>query len=169
MEAAKRMFDNSYNQRLETEALAKAYLDTPKEAMISVNENKRIKQIKNGRVCSIIGIISAMGYCLMIFSLLLMPLIKETEIHKMKVEIYQHEKEIKRLTYDINVCISEIQGKTDISYYETVAKEMGMVRKDPSMSIPAKDVPYVTLEEARNAYYNPTIDYMSQDEGTTVD
>lgn len=170
MGAAKRMFDNTYNQRQETAALAKAYLETPKKQEVIVKEERKIKQIKNGRVCSVIGIVSAMGYCLAIFALLLMPLVKETELHKMQVEIFQHQKEINRLEYEIDYYSKMIDEQVDFRNYEALAREqLGMVDRESSLSVQKADVPYVTLEEARNAYYNPTIDYMSQDEDTNLD
>lgn len=167
MGAAQRMFDNSYNQRMETAALAKAYLDNPVVEPKVTKEEKEIKRIKNGRVCSIIGILTSMAYCLLIFGILLIPLVRETKIHEMQVEISQHKKEIGRLENEIEYVESQIDEKMEFASYEDTARiQLGMVKRDPSMVMPKEETGYVTLEEARNAFYNPTLDYMSQEEVT---
>lgn len=169
MEAAKRMFDNSYNQRQETAALAKAYLDKPTTVEKTRAEDKELRRIKSGRVCSLIGILSTFIYVSAIFGLLIMPLIKETELHRMQVEIASHQSEIKRLSNDIKDIQSEIVDPTLAEAEQYAREKLGMCDLEDIISIPMVEVPFVTLEEAESVYYDPTLDLVSEEVEDTLD
>lgn len=163
MEAAKRMFDNSYNQRLETAALAKAYLETSKLKEVVLDERKIKNKVKNGRVCSVIGIFSSMMYCLIIFGMIIMPLIKETELHKVKIEISQHRSEINRLKDGIYEVKLKMDERSIVSIKEVAMTQLNLVDRDNTMSRPVLETEHFSLEAARNAYYDTTVDYMSKE------
>jgi cell division protein FtsB len=159
MGAAKRMYDNSYNQRLETEAIAKAYLESPKvEAKETVQSEK---QIKNGRICNVIGIFSSMVYCLLIFALIVMPLVKETFLHKMNIEISSHRQEIKTLEKNIEDLEKSLNAVHYLNVEEIAKTELNMVQREDSMRRPLLKVEKVSLEEAKSAFYSMKIDYTS--------
>lgn len=161
MQAAKRLHDNSYDQRLETAALAKAYLDNLK-VEASIDFEKEAKKLKNGKVCNVIAIFTSLTYCLMIFALILMPLIKETSIHKMKVEISSHGRVIQSLEREQEE-LTEALNTLNFSNIEEIATlELKMVKRNDTMKRGMVNVPYVSLEAAKNSYYNTTIDYMSK-------
>ena len=159
MGAAKRMYDNSYNQRLETAALAKAYLESQK---VEQEDKVQIeKQIKNGRICNVIGIFSSMVYCLLIFGLILIPLVKETTLHKTKIEISSHNQEIRALEKTKAELIKSLNAVQYLNVEEVARTQLNMVKRDESMRRPLLNVEKVSLEEAKEAFYSTDVDYMS--------
>ena len=159
MGAAKRMYDNSYNQRLETAALAKAYLESQK--IEEKEDTKADNQIKNGRICNVIGIFSSMVYCLLIFGLILMPLVKETSLHKAKLEISSHNQEIRVLEKAKADLVKSLNAVQYLNVEEVAKTQLNMVKRDDSMRRPLLNVEKVSLEEAKEAFYSTEVDYMS--------
>jgi len=163
MEAAKRIYDNSYNQRQETAALAKAYLDEQK-VQPEKPAHKQEKQLKNGRVCTIIGVMSSLVYCMLIFGILIMPLVKETYVQKENIDINLLEQEIYRLNKDLAKTQGEID-KVSFATYEMYSREvLNMTYRDDTQARPVVYRPYKSLEDAKKEYYGTNIDYMSKSE-----
>lgn len=165
MEAAKRMYDNSYDQRLETVALAKAYLDNPVSEHDKEQDEEKLKRRTNtGRVCGVIGVVSSLIYCLVIFGLVLMPLVKETEIQRVNIENENLAYEIKMLEEEIDGVRNDIKEQKSLINTEQIAiNELGFVRRDESMGRTIKVVNEISLEDAREAFYNKSIDEMSSE------
>ncbi len=162
MEAAKRMYDNSYNERQETVALAKAYLDAPKTR--NIDETEILKVNRPNFFCNALSIVMSIGYCFVILALLLIPLIRETQLAQLKVEEYTYKVEIARLEQQINDVQFEFQTKQVIDHLETAAKEkLGLVRKTNGEEQTIRTSRYYTLEDARDAYYNTNYELSSSD------
>ena len=163
MEAAKRMYDNSYDQRLETAALAKAYLEQKK-----VEEDSSLareeKQIRAGKVCSAMAVVISLVYCLALFALILLPLIKETNIQKVNIANSSHQKEIATLSKEIYQLEEKLKISALMEIEEIAITDLKMVKRDDSIQRPYIHVPYISLEEAKKAYYETKIDYMSKGE-----
>ncbi|MBI9011701.1 MAG: hypothetical protein JEZ08_05665 [Clostridiales bacterium] len=163
MEAAKRMYDNSYNERQETVALAKAYLDAPKTGK-SV-ETETVKVSRPNFFCNALSIVMSIGYCFVILVLLLIPLIRETQLAQLKVEEYTYKVEIARLEQQIKDVQFEFQNKLVLDNLETEAKEkLGLIRKQNGEEQVIRTSRYYTLEDARDAYYNTNYELSSSDQ-----
>ncbi|MCH4890215.1 hypothetical protein EZV73_21720 [Acidaminobacter sp. JC074] len=163
MEAAKRMYDNSYSERQETASLAKAYLnDAPKEKPQAVTSKK-----KGSIICNAFGIVTSIVYCLVILGLLLMPLIRETQLAQLKIEEDSYKREIARLEQAIEEVKYEFEQKRDMVNIEQEAKEkLGLVRKKDGKVETVKTSRYYSLDDARDAYYNTGYDFSaSEDKG----
>jgi len=160
MEAAKRMYDNSYNDRQETASLAKAYLnDVPKEKTVVVSNKK------GSVICNVFGIITSIVYCLVILGLLLMPLIRETQLAQLKIEEDSYKREIARLEQAIEDVKYEFEQKSDMVNIESEAKEkLGLVRKKDGKVEIVKTNRYYSLDDARDAYYNTNYEFSASDE-----
>ncbi len=160
MEAAKRMYDNSYNDRQETASLAKAYLnDVPKEKTVIVSNKK------GSVICNVFGIITSIVYCLVILGLLLMPLIRETQLAQLKIEEDSYKREIARLEQAIEDVRYEFEQKSDMVNIESEAKEkLGLVRKKDGKVEIVKSNRYYSLDDARDAYYNTNYEFSASDE-----
>ena len=160
MEAAKRMYDNSYNDRQETASLAKAYLnDVPKEKTVIVSNKK------GSVICNVFGIITSIVYCLVILGLLLMPLIRETQLAQLKIEEDSYKREIARLEQAIEDVKYEFEQKSDMVNIESEAKEkLGLVRKKDGKVEIVKTNRYYSLDDARDAYYNTNYEFSASDE-----
>lgn len=156
MEAAKKIYENSYNDRLEAAVSAKAYLDhMDNERKISeVVINKR----KNtGRLCNVIGIVSSIAYCALVLCILLYPLVKETELHRLNAAFSDYKNELRALDKDIEDARAVLSDQTVISHIEKVAtEELGLIRRSTGNKIEIQTDEYFTLEEARENYYNKT-------------
>jgi len=162
MEAAKRMYDNSYNERQETVALAKAYLDAPKTRKTDEQETVKVK--KPSFFCNALSIVMSIGYCFVILGLLLIPLIRETQLAQLKVEEYTYKIEIARLEQEITDVQFEFQNKCVIDNIETEAEEkLGLIRKKNGEEQTIRTSRYYTLEDARDAYYNTSYELSSSD------
>jgi len=160
MEAARRMYDNSYNDRQETASLAKAYLnDVPKEKTVIVSNKK------GSVICNVFGIITSIVYCLVILGLLLMPLIRETQLAQLKIEEDSYKREIARLEQAIEDVRYEFEQKSDMVNIESEAKEkLGLVRKKDGKVEIVKSNRYYSLDDARDAYYNTNYEFSASDE-----
>lgn len=164
MEAAKRMYDNTYDQRLETAALAKAYLEREKGEDKEVEPVVQTKRKTTNRLCSVIGISTSLLYCLLIFGMLIMPLVKETELHRIKIEHSQYKREIARLTVLIGDAEKSYNGHSNLVDLETIAtRDLGLVKRSDSMKRDIKDRDYISLDDAKASFYNTTMDYVSED------
>lgn len=162
MEAAKRMYDNSYNERQETVALAKAYLDASKTRNVLEAETAKVN--KPNFFCNALSIVMSIGYCFAILALLLIPLIRETQLAQLKVEEYTYKVEIARLEQQINDVEFEFQNKCVLDNIETEAKEkLGLIRKKNGEEQTIRTSRYYTLEDARDAYYNTNYELSSSD------
>lgn len=159
MEAAKRMYDNSYTERQETASLAKAYLD---DAAPKVREEVRKK--KGSIICNAFGIISSILYCMVILGLLLMPLIRETQLAQLKIEENLYKKEIIRLEEAIKSVKFELEQKRDMDNIESEATiKLGLVRKKDGKVETVRTNRYYSLEDARDAYYNTNYEFSASE------
>jgi len=163
MEAAKRMYDNSYNERQETVALAKAYLDAPKN-----KQNKLALEAKVQRpsfFCNALSIVMSIGYCFLILVLLLMPLIRETQLAQLKVEEFTYKKQIAVLDQQILDVKLEFENKCVVASIEKEATDkLGLIRKVNGEEQTIRTSRQYTLEDARNAYYNTNYELSSRDQ-----
>lgn len=160
MEAAKRMYDNSYNQRQETASLAKAYLNDTAPKV----ETPAIKKKKGHIICNVFGIIASIGYCLIILGLLLMPLVRETQMAQLKIEENQYKIDIARLEESIRLAAEELEDKKNMMNIEQVAMEkLGLVRKSDVTFEQIKTNRYFTLNDAKDAYYNTNFEFSASD------
>jgi len=163
MEAAKRMYDNSYNERQETVALAKAYLDAPKTAKRESVEVEKAK--RPSFFCNALSIVMSIGYCFLILALLLMPLIRETQLAQLKVEEYTYKKQIAVLTQQISDVKFEFDNKCVVANIEKEATEkLGLIRKKNGEELVIRTNRQYTLDDARDAYYNTNYEFSSKDQ-----
>ncbi len=160
MEAAKRMYDNSYNQRLETASMAKAYLN---DAVPTV-KTEFVKKKAGNIICNVVGIVTSILYCMLILGLLLMPLIRETQLAKIKIEENIYKKEIVRLKQDIKDAKFALENKKDMDNIERVAIEkLGLVKKSAGEVVTIKTNRYHSLQDAQDAYYNTNYEFSASD------
>lgn len=160
MEAAKRLYDNSYIERQETASLAKAYLDDAKPKV----EEPVVVTKKGNVICNVFGIVTSILYCMVILGLLLMPLIRETQLAQLKVEENMYKKEIMRLEQAIEDVKFELEQKRDMDNIEREAKEkLGLVRKKDGKVETVRTNRYYSLEDARDAYYNTNYEFSASD------
>lgn len=161
MAAAQRMYDNSYDQRLETAASAKAYLETA-AVKAPVHTYKEERQVKNGRMCNGIAIVSSLAYCLIVFALVLLPLVHETYIHRVKIDISSHRSTIKELELKENRLKEKINSFNYINVEQVALTELNMVKREDALKRPLVTTDYITFDQAKKSYYNTKIDYMSK-------
>ncbi len=161
MEAAKRMYDNSYNQRQETASMAKAYLDDAAPRV----KPEVVKKKTSNIICNVLGIITSIAYCMLILGLLLMPLIRETQLAKIKIEENIYKIEISRLNQDIEDAKLALENKKDMDNIERVAIEkLGLVKKSAGEIEIINTNRYHSLADARDAYYNTNYEFSTSDE-----
>ncbi len=130
MGAAKRLYDNDYNDRQETVVAAKAYLDNTLtkevevEAVVVTKKDKIRNNAQNLR-----SIVMSIIYFGIILALVLMPLFQETEIHRLKVGFSDYKNEINRLKEELTNVESQFAMKVQLANIEKRAKdELGLVR-----------------------------------------
>lgn len=160
MEAAKRMYDNSYNERQETVALAKAYLDAPKNKQNELTIEATT--VRPNFFCNVLSIVMSIGYCFIILALLLVPLIRETQLAQLKVEEFTYKKQIAVLDQQILDVKLEFENKCVVASIEKEATEkLGLIRKVNGKEETIKTNRKYTLEDARNAYYKTNYELTS--------
>lgn len=149
MGAAKRLYDNSYNERLETAASAMAYLDASSQINIeskSIRREERREQ--SGLIINLISVISSILYCVIILGLLLMPLIAETKVHKMKVSFSDFKNEIRYLESEIIEVEAEFNDKIVLSNIKEVAMNvLGLQNPTDTQTIFINSNKYFTIDE----------------------
>lgn len=124
MGAAKRLYDNSYNERLETAASAMAYLDTQQTKVNETkNEMRETSDSKSSFLYNFITVIGSLVYCVLILGLILMPLIKETQLHKTKVSFSVYKTEKIELEREIVALEAVLVDKINIANIKKRAKE----------------------------------------------
>lgn len=164
MEAARKLYETSYDDRLETAVSAKAYLDyidQKKEKSDEVIKSRK----KTGRLCSLIGLLSSISYCAIILALLLIPLIKETELHKLKAAESDYKNEKRFLEEEITKVESQLYDSIVLANIKKVAiEELGLISRDDAKKISIQAEKYYTLEDARNNYYNKANQWTSQND-----
>lgn len=135
MEAVKRLYDNSYVEYQETAASAMAYLETKeKEFEDNKTEEKKIKSVvrekkqkKSYLLNSILTVFMSIFYCVIILTLILIPLIKETEIQQLKVEFADYKSDINRLKIQISDLNAKFNLAENINTIEKIAiEQLGM-------------------------------------------
>lgn len=159
MEAAKRMYDNSYSERQETASLAMAYLNDNK-AKPAVEEAARKR--KGNVICNLVGIVTSIIYCMVILGLLLMPLIRETQLAQLKIKEDTYKKHIEELQKEIEDTEILIKSSQNMNRVEKDAEsKLGLVRKSnvEVQTIFTKEK--LSLKDARDAYYNRDLNYSS--------
>jgi hypothetical protein len=164
MEAAKRMFDNSYEQRQETAALARAYLDNEAEAKPEEEVIRREKRNRaTGMACSLFGIVMAMVYCFVIFGILTLPLMKETELQKINVQHSTFKGEIQLLESEIQALEEKLEKEVDPTLIRQLAEdELGMIFSKDAIRKNTINVEMITLDEAREDYFRKDSNLVSE-------
>lgn len=156
MEAAKKIYENSYHDRLDVAVSAKAYLDHIEKEYsqpVSISRSKK----NTGRLCNLFGILSSLIYCALIFMIVLYPLMKETELHKLKAAHSSYKIEVARLNSEIEDAKALLRDQTVINHIKQIAtEELGLVSRSTGNKIEIQTDKYYTLEEARENYYNKT-------------
>ncbi len=129
MGAAKRLYDNNYDQRQETVSSAMAYLDN-KLPEQNDNEEKQLTktQITSNVICNLFSIAGGIIYCGLILLIIIFPLLKETEIHKEKVSFSDYKNEISRLNKEISDVDAKFAMQVQLANIEKSARKLGLVR-----------------------------------------
>lgn len=118
---AARLYDNSYIERQETAALAQDYLKSVEKTEV-VEEKIEIKT-KKYLFSNIIGITTSLLFCAVLLLSALLPLLKETQVQKMKVGFSVYKEEIRRLEKEIDKVETEIDEKIKITNIDKIARE----------------------------------------------
>ena len=134
MGAAKKLYDNSYIEYQETAVSAMAYLETKEKELenekleeknkLEVRENN---QKKSYFLTSALTVIVSIFYCTIILALILIPLIKETEIQQLKVEFADYKSNINKLEIQISDLDVKFNLAENINTIEKIAiEQLGM-------------------------------------------
>lgn len=151
MEAAKRMYDNSYNERQETASLARAYLND------TLPEKKPVQQkkVKGAFLCNCISIVVSIAYCCVVFGLLLLPLLREVQLAELKVIENSYKKEIYALETEIRKAESIIFDKSNLDEIESKTKSRyNFVEKSEGVIVTIDSADFTTLQDAKEQFYN---------------
>ncbi len=140
--------------------MAKAYLN---DAVPTV-KTEVVRKKAGNIICNVVGIVTSILYCMLILGLLLMPLIRETQLAKIKIEENIYKKEIVRLKQDIKDAKFALENKKDMDNIERVAIEkLGLVKKSAGEVVTIKTNRYHSLQDAQDAYYNTNYEFSASD------
>lgn len=150
MGAAKRLYDNSYNEHLETTASAMAYLDAQKESDLETKVRRREqRREESGFIINLMSVVGSIIYCVLILGLLLMPLIAETKVHKMKVSFSDIKNEIGYLKSEISDVEDEFNDKIVLSTIEQIAiDKLGLQNPTDIQTTYINSNKYFTIDES---------------------